>query len=98
MKTPEELRWEYSTISDYVPVKDTENWFECPECHVKPRVWRFDNGCFAKCQCSYKYEDIGKVSYTSIGEYYRSYKSHVGYDHDGLRKNWNMHCNNLEQL
>lgn len=85
----EQLRWEYSCISAYIPVPIDEDWLECPSCNRKPRVWVFDNGRYARCQCGYKYDPC-KVSAQSIWECHNLNNGDVsGYDKDALRKAWN---------
>ena len=94
MKSIDEIRWEWATIDAYVPVPDNEDWKECPKCLKRPRVWIFDNGRYAKCQCGEKY-DGARVSAEAIGQYVsRNNGSIVGYNDDELRLNWNTHILN----
>jgi len=87
----EQARWQEATIPAYKPIKDGTEWMACPKCNRKPRVWIFDNGNYAKCQCSKKYDSSNLVSYQSIGDYYRKFKTTAEYDNDGLMKAWNSH-------
>lgn len=94
--TYEERRWDYATICSYVPVPDNEDWHECPDCQRRPRAWRFDNGCWARCQCGHKYNNVGKVRAVDVGAYHRTHSGDMtGYDFDGLRKAWNAHVKSL---
>jgi hypothetical protein len=68
-----------------------EDWHDCPVCFVKPRLWIFDNGCFAKCKCDEMY---GKSSASGIAirQWMDNHNgSMAGYDsaHPDLRDNWN---------
>ena len=82
-------RWEESTIKDYLPLKDIAGWSKCPKCNELPRVWIFDNGSFAKCRCTYKY-DLPEASSESIMSVCRRNNGDVSeYDRDYLRQAWN---------
>jgi hypothetical protein len=87
------IRWEYHVISAYVPITDwftsDQDWMKCSRCNVKPRVWIFDNGRFAKCLCAHKYGKA-QAEAISINEGTRN----NSYDHDELRKNWNHYVLN----
>lgn len=85
----EKAKWEAATIEAYKPIKDDEGWLECPKCRRKPRVWIFDNGNYAKCQCSKKYDPA--IEYQSIGDYFRQFKTCEGYSNVGLKNVWNEH-------
>lgn len=90
----DELRWSYAVIDAYVPVPEGKDWATCPRCGVRPRIWEFDNGRFAKCRCSGKW-DPASVSAISIGAVWRRDQNTAAYDNDELRKNWNLHIANL---
>ena len=87
--------WKYHAIDAYKPVSEDEEWSVCPKCLVKPRTWVFDNGNYAKCLCSEKYENA-QVEAISICEHYRQESNWIGYDHDLLRKNRNKYCENIQ--
>ena len=92
----EKLRWEWATIDAYKPPKDEQNWKACPKCQRKPRVWEFDNGSYARCQCKEKYTGAD-VSVQSICDYGRQNNwNFTNYDIDGLRKAWNSHVEKSE--
>lgn len=82
-------KWEHATISAYVEPKDSVWWFKCRKCHERPRVWRFDNGCHAKCCCGYKYDPAPARSESVMSHVRRHDGSLVGYDGDALRMAWN---------
>ncbi len=67
------------------------DWDTCPNCQKKPRLWLFDNGCYAKCKCDTKY---GKASAEGINieEWLITHNNSASdYDthHHDLRENWN---------
>jgi len=86
----EEARWHIATIDAFKPLKEETDWLACPQCHRKPRVWVFDNGNYARCQCGKKYENSA-IEFESIGDYYRRKKTCEGYNQNGLREKWNEH-------
>ena len=77
-----------------------DNWDKCPICENKPKVWVFDNGRYAKCDC---YELYGKfdqngekiVSAVSVGDWARKKRDFLKYPFTELRDNWNKRCNRL---
>jgi hypothetical protein len=83
--------WESACIDDYKPLEDTQGWLQCPNCSEFPRTWVFDNGNYAKCRCSRKYEGADVSAETVFnacgkrGVPYREYQ-------DFLRVAWNAHC------
>lgn len=69
--------------------EDADIWSECGRCKTMPRIWRFDNGCFAKCICYQQY-DNGPVRAESVMSHaHRHTGSLLGYDRDRLRVQWN---------
>jgi len=86
------LRISYNCIEAYKEVEDPENWFNCPNCGLKPLVWSFDNGRSTGCGCGknkYEHFSIHAESIMSIVK--RSYNgtSAEKYNWDELRENWN---------
>lgn len=86
--------WEYATIPDYKPLADPAGWLECPYCGEHPRTWVFDNGNYAKCRCTYKY-DKPEAEALSIIEAVQKRK--MAYDEYCvlLRDAWNTHVRAL---
>ena len=88
----------FNEISNtYVEVEKPDEWMECPKCNLKPLIWTFDNGAYARCQCS----KIQAESYTSLYKrtgktYYETSKSHIC--DDELKYNWNHYCTTGEDL
>lgn len=89
----------YKCISAYTIPEDIEKWLNCPNCGLKPLVWRYDNGASTGCGC-------GENEYNHHSIYTESIMSHVlrnngsalGYDFDQLRKNWNHWVSTGEEL
>jgi hypothetical protein len=79
-----------------------DNWDICPVCKNKPKVWTFDNGRYAKCDCYEEYtkldcngEEI--VSAVSVGDWHRGNKGNFSdYPFYELRDNWNKRCLRLD--
>jgi len=83
--------WEYSVIDAYKPLEDDSDWLACPDCGMKPRIWEFDNGRFAKCACDHKY-DPAPVRAKDTMTHHREFDGDfTNYDHDELRNNWNKY-------
>jgi hypothetical protein len=84
---------EYLCIDAYKNIEDPENWENCPNCGLKPKVWSFDNGRSTACGCGesiYNHFSIHAESIMSIVE--RNNGSCEEYKFDALRKNWNEWC------
>lgn len=70
-------------------ILDEDGWSKCERCNTMPRLWRFNNGCYAKCIC-YGVYDCGPVRAESIMSYVkRNDGSALGYPRDSLRTEWN---------
>lgn len=86
----------YFCIDAYKDVPEDEHWEKCPCCHLKPKVWEFDNGRSTACGCwknmydhfSVRAESIMSVLIRCDGDL-REYNS------DQLRVNWNKYCANM---
>tara|TARA_R110000772_G_scaffold262964_1_gene382451 strand:+ start:2654 stop:3013 length:360 start_codon:yes stop_codon:yes gene_type:complete len=104
-----DINKEYDLIDSYKTLEEaydthtwnsechSDKWDTCPRCEAKPRVWLFDNGRFAACKCSTKYDTKCNVHAISIGQYIRQNNgSMVGYPETELRDNWNQHCYDLD--
>lgn len=86
--------WEFATMDSYKPIGETDlEWLACPTCGVRPRVWLFDNGEFAKCCCGDRYSEGLRVD--GALETYRKTGKHDVHDFDGLRKAWNAHVEEM---
>jgi hypothetical protein len=81
--------------------KDIDEWNECPFCHLKPKIWVFDNGRYATCGCrlkDYSDYDAFHIKAESIMDYIkRNGGSTAGYDFDGLKRNWNNFCDSVNE-
>jgi len=94
-KKVEDPRWKYMSFDFYEDPIDASDWLECPECHLTPRIWEFDNGRHAHCVCgqdSYNHKHTVKAK--PVGEFVRETGGFEGYDRDELRKNWNAYVIN----
>lgn len=82
----------YMCISAYDFPENINDWLECPNCGLKPKIWEFDNGRSTGCGCGVNNYDHFSIHAESIMSYIKhSYNgtSCEGYDSDELRKNWN---------
>ena len=75
---------------------DREYWDDCPDCNIKPFVWEFDNGRYAKCNCMEEYKDRTYISATNVRECYNNEGVCIkDYVIPELRDNWNKHVKHL---
>ncbi len=84
---------EYLCIDAYMDIEDPENWENCPNCGLKPRVWSFDNGRSTACGCGenrYNHFSIHAESIMSVVK--RNNGSAEEYNSNALQKNWNEWC------
>lgn len=88
--------WSTCVIDAYEPVENEADWLSCPKCRVKPRVWEFDNGRYAKCLCRSKYESA-PVSAESIMSVIKRTGGVYEYDRDDLRKAWNLYVEGISK-
>ena len=85
--------WAAACIDDYKPLDNTDKWDRCPNCSEYPRVWVFDNGNYAKCRCSYKYEEPQATAESITSACYKRGIPYEEYQ-EYLRKEWNAYCFN----
>jgi len=85
-----EDRWSFHVISAYKKSPLGENWLSCPGCEYRPRVWRFDNGCYAKCCCDGIYDPAPVKAESVMSHGGRHNGDMTAYDFDDLRKRWNV--------
>jgi hypothetical protein len=85
--------WAAACIDDYKPLDNTDKWDRCPNCSEYPRVWVFDNGNYAKCRCSYKYEEPQATAESITSACYKRGIPYEEYQ-EYLRKEWNEYCFN----
>ncbi len=90
----EEWRWGMYVIDAYKAPLDFPRWRPCPVCNRRPRVWKFDNGRYAKCMCGGKY-DGAHISAEPIGDCVRRTGGFAEYKDDELLDNWNDHVAGL---
>ena len=80
----------HNCIDDYVYPKDVDEWKECPNCGLKPKIWVFDNGKSTACGCWESKYDHFSIRAESILSYInRNRGSAIGYNFDELKENWN---------
>ena len=85
----------YKTLEDSPYIGNVEDWLECPKCKTKPRVWIFDNGEFADCECSDTY-DASPAKGISIWEYHKEHNGDISnFNHLPLMESWNNHIKQL---
>ena len=81
----------------YVEVEEPNEWLECPKCNLKPLIWTFDNGAYARCHCSTIQAESYNSLYKRTGKtYYETSKS--PFCKDELKYNWNHYCITGENL
>ncbi len=89
--------WATSVIDAYKSMTSVKGWKKCKGCGEFPRLWIFDNGRFAKCCCSGKYEG-GEARAESIISYIkRNDMSCADYPQDALRIAWNRYVETGER-
>lgn len=89
----------YKCIDAYKIPDKPEEWIHCPNCHLKPLVWEFDNGRSTACGC-------GESVYNHFSIWAESIMSHIKrnsgsvleYDIYELRNNWNHWVETSEEL
>ncbi len=84
----------YDLIDAFDFPEDVDDWLECPDCSLKPKVWIFDNGRFTGCGCGSRYDHPGAQAESIMSCWRRGGQ----YDSDALRKNWNHWVNTREHL
>lgn len=80
----------------YKPVEKHEEWKVCPVCGIKPLVWEFDNGRYARCSCENAIRAESIISYDTRHEKKLALENEK-FDYmtefkDSLRDNWNAYC------
>ena len=89
----------YKAISAYDIPKDFENWSNCPNCGLKPLIWKFNNGSSTACGCGRnEYDHFSIWSESIMSHITRNDGSALHYDNDKLRKNWNHWVETGEEL
>lgn len=86
------IRHKYKAISAFKEVENPEEWFECPNCKLKPLVWEFNNGRHTACGCGkgqYDHFSVRAESVMSVISRSQTGKSAMEYDVHELRDNWN---------
>lgn len=79
--TPEYKPLSEKWLQDSIPFR------ECPLCGQLPKLWIFDNGAFAKCEC----KAIQAVHGETIMEFHKAHKGDMRnwHNHSDLRDAWN---------
>lgn len=83
-----EQAWSFRA-GDWYEKVEGDDWFECDICCVKPRIWCFNNGSFAKCLCYDMYDEC-PVRTESILSVYKRTGLTAEYKRDNLRLTWNL--------
>lgn len=84
-----ELAWSYKAGNWYEKVNVDHEWIDCTRCGVKPRLWVFNNGSWAKCLC-YDMYDAPPVRTESVLSVYTRTGLTAEYEPDNLRLTWNL--------
>lgn len=93
--------WKYRAISAYKKVENPAEWETCPQCHLIPKIWVFDNGRSTACECgesAYNHHSIHAESIASSVKHSHNGQSCENYNQDDLQKNWNHWCKTGEIL
>ena len=88
-----EMLWANATIDAYKPLKNTDGWLKCPACNQHPRVWEYDFGRHAACQCGKKYTP-SVVRVEGCGDVLLRTGSFLEFEEDELKNAWNDYINN----
>jgi hypothetical protein len=81
------LSIDYKPIEKTYCMPDPHTFLNCPNCKQPPKVWIFDNGAFAKCEC----ENAENVSGQTIWEYHKAHNGDMtNWSHADLRDKWNL--------
>jgi hypothetical protein len=72
--------------------KTDEDWIKCNTCDSLPKLWIFDNGCYAKCECNIWAEHM------SIMKFYNKYNTISNYSYIPLKDNWNKKIKRINNL
>lgn len=71
-------------------------WYPCPNCGMRPKIWTFDNGRATACGCWNNPYDHFQIFAESIASVLKRTGGFIGYDEDDLRVNWNHWCETKE--
>lgn len=88
-----EMLWTNATIDAYKTLKNTDGWLKCPACNQHPRVWEYDFGRKAACQCGERYKPSG-VSVEGAGDVFIRTGSFLEFKENELMDAWNQFINN----
>ena len=78
----------YTPIESYYGLLP-DDFHTCPDCLTKPRLWIFDNGEQAKCNCNDTY-DAASAYGICIWDYHKLHNGDMsGWNHNDLMNNWN---------
>ena len=82
----------YLCCDFYKDIDSPEEWLECPNCGLKPKVWIFDNGRSTACGCGkskYDHFSIHAESFMSVAKRSDNGACCKEYNSKELQHNWN---------
>lgn len=85
----------YLCIDAYEFPDKEYDWTPCPNCGLRPKIWKFDNGRSTACGCGeskYNHHSIHAECIMSVIKRSDNGKSCTEYNSDELRENWNHWC------
>lgn len=86
---PIEVAFGYESISKFI---------QCPVCITIPRIWAFDNGKYAKCNCFDRFEQGIKAT-DIMTHYHKNGGDLSGYSgNEELIENWNNHIRHRREI
>jgi hypothetical protein len=84
------IEGKYKCISAYKIPKNVEDWFDCPNCGLKPLVWEYNNGRSTGCGCGKnEYDHFSIHSESIMSHVTRNEGSALNYNSNKLMINWN---------
>lgn len=86
----------YLFNDSYEEVSKPNQWKECPDCHLKPLIWIFDNGAYTACGCGKNMYDHLSIRTESINSKYNRLGNTIGDTEEELMENWNHYCETHE--
>ncbi len=93
------IEGKYKCISAYKIPNKPEEWFNCPNCGLKPLVWEFNNGRSTACGCGEnEYRHFSIWSESVMSHVKRNNGSVLNYNSSKLMINWNHWALTGEEL
>ena len=74
--------------------QNPDEWLECPKCGNKPKIWIYDNGVHACCECHSfdQYERRFEIKIESVLSCLKRKAIQEYGGEEGLKEEWNKYC------